>query len=407
MDALITYGGDRVGYSAMRSLTAMGARVAVADPRRVGMSQWSRFCWRKYLLEHPYTQAEAFVDDVVRMLKDSGARFLLPAHSETEVLAMHRDRLPAGVILPLAGYEVMHMANDKGLMASYAREIGVEVPEFVDWSNWDELEDALGKIDYPMVVKLKRGYSAKWVFYPEDKGGVLDICKALVARYSLGPDMLPMVQRRVTGEKWLVACLYHEGKRIASFAQRVLREIPVTGGVSTLRVSERNEKMESFAGKLLDGMAWHGIAVVEFKYNPQTKEAWFIEINPRLWAAVRHAVASGVDLVALLYVASTQGPEKALSMVRPQRPGVVGRWWLGDVGLAVSEARRLRLVKALKLMMPGGADICDELWMDDPGATAGALARPVLKSLRPKDKELHETDAAFLNFDSKRGLKFI
>ena len=407
MDALITYGGDRVGYSAMRSLTAMGARVAVADPRRVGMSQWSRFCWRKYLLEHPSTQAEAFVDDVVCMLKDSGARFLLPVQSETEVLSRYRYRLPAGVILPLAGYKSMHMANDKGLMASYARDIGVEVPEIVEWNTWDELEDRLRKIDYEVVVKLKRGYSAKWVFYPEDKAGVFDRCKALVARYSLGSDMLPMVQRRVKGEKWFVACLYHEGKRIASFTQRMLREIPVSGGVSTLRVSERNEKMESLAGKLLDGMAWHGIAVVEFKYDPQTKEAWFIEINPRLWAAVGHAVASGVDLVGLLYIASTQGPEKALGMVRPQRPGIVGRWWLGDMGLAVSEARRLRLIKALKLMMPSGADKCDELWMDDLGATAGVLARPMLKILRKKDKALQDSDATFLNFDSKGRLKYV
>jgi hypothetical protein len=187
----------------------------------------------------------------------------------------------------------------------------------------------------------------------------------------------------------------------------MLREIPATGGVSTLRVSERNEKMESIAGKLLDGMAWHGIAVVEFKYNPQTNEAWFIEINPRLWAAVGHAVASGVDLVTLLYVASTQGPEEALRMVRPQRPGVVARWWLGDVGLAVSEARQLRLVKALKLLKPSGADTCDELWMDDPGATAGVLARPMLKFLRPKDKDLQESDATFLKFDSKSGPKIV
>ena len=149
-----------------------------------------------------------------------------------------------------------------------------------------------------------------------------------------------------------------------------------------MRVSARNEILEDCAERLLDGLAWHGIAMVEFKYNPETKEAWFMEVNPRLWGSIGLAVASGVDLVALLYIAATEGPDKALKIARPQREGVTTRWWLGDAGLALSEARHMRLSKALRFLMPSGADACDEFRMDDPGATLGAIARPFARYLR-------------------------
>ncbi len=115
MDALVTYSGNRVGYSAVRSLAELGIRVAVADIKSVGMSQWSRFCSKKYLIEHPYTDAEAFMDDVVGILGDSGASFLLPAQSETEVMAKYRDRLPDRVVLPLASYEQKKWRTTKTL----------------------------------------------------------------------------------------------------------------------------------------------------------------------------------------------------------------------------------------------------------------------------------------------------
>ncbi len=382
MDALITYGGDRVGYSAVRSLAGLGLKVAVADPGRIGLSQFSRYCGKSYRLDHAFINEERFIDDVNRILDDCHAGFLLPSQSETPVLAKYRSRLPEGVILPLDSYEKISMLNDKDRSALYAKSIGINVPTLIEWNTWEELEEKLAAVDYPLVVKLKEGHSAKWVFYPKDSAEALIVCKNLASAHSLCPDTKPIVQKRVSGEGWGVSCLYHEGRKLASFTHRRLRQMPPTGGVSTLRVSARNEVLEYMSERLLDSLGWHGIAMTEFKYDPITGDAWFIEINPRLWGSINLAVASGVDLVALLYVASTEGPDSALRMARPQREGVTARWWLGDAGLAFSEARHMKLVKALKLILPCGADTCDELRSDDPGATLGAIVRSVTRFSR-------------------------
>src|SRR5512135_1931174 len=137
MDALVTYGGNRVSYSAMRSLASLGLSVALADTSRIGMGQWSRFCKRSYLCANPREHPEAFINDIIRILNESGAHFLLPGLQDAEVLARHRDRLPGGVILPVADYEKIRKANDKSLMAAHAKSIGVNVPEVIEWSTCD------------------------------------------------------------------------------------------------------------------------------------------------------------------------------------------------------------------------------------------------------------------------------
>jgi predicted ATP-grasp superfamily ATP-dependent carboligase len=374
MDALITQGCNRISYSALRSLASLGLKVATADTGRIGMCQWSRFCSRSYLYTDPRESEEAYVDDIVRILKDSGAKFLLPGPHCTEILARNRDKLPPDVILPVESPEKIHRANDKAVMAAYAKEVKVNVPEVVQWTNWEELKKRLREIDGQVVVKLRKGYAAKWVYYPSTKEEAVDICRNLVERHSLGQGELPIVQQRVYGEGWGVACLYHEGKMLSLFTYRVLREKPVTGGTATMRVSMENKILADYAGRLLDSLSWHGIAMIDFIYDPGKQEAWFIEVNPRLWGSISHAVASGVDLVKLLYIASTQGPDEALKLVRPQREGVVGRWWFGDAMLSIAAAKNHKIINALRLLMPGGADDYDEFKSDDPGVSAGEIA---------------------------------
>ncbi len=294
------------------------------------------------------------------------------------------------------------MANDKDLMASYARSIGVDVPDVIEWDTWDELEGKLRASDFRVVVKLRRGYSSRWVFYPKDAAEALTLCKGLVAEHRLGPDQLPMVQRLVEGEKWGVACLYHDGNVLATFTQKMLRQKPATGGASTLRVSARNATIEEYSKRLLDGLQWHGIAMMEFICDRVSGKSWFIEVNPRLWSSIHLAVSSGIDLVALCYIASTVGPEAAVKMSRPQRNDVLCRWWLGDVALAISEAKRMRPFSALKSILPGGTDVYDEFRADDLCASAGAIAGPVagLLGRKPKWAKSGKSDSPYLNFNS-------
>lgn len=373
-DVLITYGWCRSSYTALRSLSRLGLRVAVADTSRIGMSQWSRLRGYTGQYASPLTRPEAFVSDVAQLLRQTGARFLLPGHDETEILARYRDRLPAHVCLPVAEHAQLAQANNKACMAALAARLGLPVPPVIPYEHPAELENKLRDRRQAVVVKLRRSNSAKGIFYPENPQAAVQLCLDLIEQYQLTPERYPLVQERVSGEGWGVSCLYWQGRRIASFTHRRLREKTATGGTSTMRVSASQPQLEAYAHCLLDAMNWHGLAMVEFKYDPATNQGWFIEVNPRLWGSIHLAVTAGVDFPALLYWAATAGLEAAQQRVRPYRQGVVARWYLGDAIVAAEHLRRGRLWPALQALWPGGADTLDDWHWDDPMAFVGEAA---------------------------------
>lgn len=348
------------------------------------MAQWSRCAHFAGRYAPPLARPEQFVEDILRLLDQTRAGFLLPGHDETEILARHRASLPPGVILPVAPAETLALANDKDCVAALAERIGLPVPRRVAWTGLDDLRAQMQSADGDWVVKLRRGNSAKGVYYPPAPPDAVDLCARLIEQYHLAPQRYPIVQQRVGGDGWGVSCLYWEGKRLASFTHRRLREKTATGGTSTLRVSARCPQMEEAAHALLDALEWHGLAMVEFKYDPLENRPWLMEINPRLWGSIHLAVASGVDFPAWLHLAATRGPAAVAPLVRPYREGLVARWYLGDLIAAAGELRRLRLLRALRLALPGGADTCDDWRWDDPAAFFGQAAYYLAGFLRSR-----------------------
>tara|TARA_B100000989_G_scaffold119543_1_gene88092 strand:+ start:5639 stop:6835 length:1197 start_codon:yes stop_codon:yes gene_type:complete len=373
-DVLLTYSWVRSSYAALRSLNRLGLKVAVADTSRVGMGQWSRLSHFAGRYSCPMTKPKLFTEDVEQLLCKTGANFLLPGHDETEVLAAHRELIPKNIILPIASANKIAKANDKAIMAEHADRLGIPVPKVIIWNKLENLEEILDLGNAPFVVKLRRGNGSKGVFYPETNNEVANLCAKLSKEYSLKIDRLPIVQEKVNGDGWGVSCLYWHGERIASFTHQRLREKISTGGTSTLRVSRKNPILEEYAHELLTDMKWHGLAMIEFKYNSKTNKGWFIEVNPRLWGSIHLAIESGVDFPGLLYTSAIYGPEAARKMVKEQCEGIIARWYLGDVIVAASEFAHLRPANALKLLMPGGADTYDDWFWDDPSAFIGELA---------------------------------
>ena len=62
------------------------------------------------------------------------------------------------------------------------------------------------------------------------------------------------------------------------------------------------------AEKLLVALNWHGVAMVEFKLDPDGQH-WLMEINPRFWGSLALAIDAGVDFpMGLLRIARGEKP---------------------------------------------------------------------------------------------------
>ena len=137
-----------------------------------------------------------------------------------------------------------------------------------------------------------------------------------------------MIQQFVHGEGYGVSMLLNEGKVIASFTHKRLREKKNTGGPSTLRVSTKNDVLEKYAKIILTSQNFTGIAMVEFRFNEEKQQSWFIEVNPRFWGSVGLAINSGVDFPNMLYDLAIG---KEIKFNGNYSLGIKYKWLLGDI----------------------------------------------------------------------------
>src|SRR5690606_34522562 len=101
------------------------------------------------------------------------------------------------------------------------------------------------------------------VGYAADPEGLMAHLKGIdAAFYPL------MLQERISGPGIGYFACYDHGRLVASFAHRRLREKPPSGGVSVLRESVAvDQQALMYGSKLLERLAWHGVAMVEFKQD--------------------------------------------------------------------------------------------------------------------------------------------
>lgn len=139
-----------------------------------------------------------------------------------------------------------------------------------------------------------------------------------------------MIQERVEGRGRGLFALMDHGTPVALFAHERLREKPPCGGVSVLRQSiALSEPMTDYALRLLRHVRWHGVAMVEFKWDERTETPVLMEVNGRFWGSVQLAIDAGVNFPLLLYQMATGQPMRPTA--NQYRIGARSRWLLGDL----------------------------------------------------------------------------
>jgi predicted ATP-grasp superfamily ATP-dependent carboligase len=164
----------------------------------------------------------------------------------------------------------------------------------------------------------------------------------------------------------------------ASFAYRRLREYPASGGPSTLRESVRDPDLRATTERLLSLLGWVGVAMAEFKVDPRDGRPRLLEVNPRFWGSLHHAILCGVDFPWLLCRMAVDGD---VDRVEEYRVGVQSRSLLhGEVMHFLTCPARWRLRPALcNFSIPD-----DVLSADDPWPTLGRIAS-LFAFLRDRD----------------------
>ena len=336
MSALITFGRNRMAYTAVRSLARRGIGAVVGDSYSPSMCFYSRHSDGHFVYPSPYRHPREFIDSLIGQARKRGCRVLIPMHEEGYIIARFRDRLEPHIKVPLAEEDQIMTLHDKGRFARLAGELDLPVPPTYMIDRIEEIDRIAGEITYPAVVKPRRAHGAFGLRYVRDAEELRRAFRDLVGRYHYAADELPIVQEYVRGSKHSVCMLWNRGRLRALCTFRFLREYPIEGGTAVLRISTREERMERIARRALEHLRWHGIAEAEFLLSPEGHPL-LLEINPRFWGSLYQGVASGVDFPYLLYRMALDGD---VEPVLDYPIGVKTRWLWGDWRALVDYIRR-------------------------------------------------------------------
>jgi predicted ATP-grasp superfamily ATP-dependent carboligase len=271
----------------------------------------------------------------------------------TLLLTQQQASLPSRVSLPFASADAIANASDKSEVLRIAQANGVPTPATIVVANAAEAAAAAAKLTWPAVIKPARsrvrtatGFVSTGVSYAHDAD---DLRRQTAA---LDPAVYPLLlQERIEGPGVGLFACYDRGRPVARFAHRRIREKPPSGGVSVLRESAPlDPHAVEHADRLLRALAWHGVAMVEFKRDRRDNSLRLMEINGRFWGSLQLAIDAGVDFPAILVeLARGEHPELQPSF----KVGVKSRWLWGDVDSLLLQLFRSRASLNLPADHPG------------------------------------------------------
>jgi len=312
-----------------------GIDVVVGAEKGRSLASSSRYCTSFFAYPSPESDPAAFLRAVVETSKryDNPVLFPMTDMTVNEIL-LNRNLLPQYVRIPFPDHGLYDALSDKENLFRQARKLAIPMPETLfssDFTSRDALASEAERMGFPLVVKaahsrerLAGKYVASSATYTND----LNELKAVLGKAPYN-QMRCLVQKRIRGKGIGIFLLARNGDILAEFAHRRIREKPPSGGVSVLceSIHPPAEALEA-ASRLISVTKWHGVAMIEFKWDDEENRPKLIEVNGRFWGSLNLAIRAGVDFPYLLYQLALG---EKVEVSADYRIGLKSRWEFGDL----------------------------------------------------------------------------
>jgi predicted ATP-grasp superfamily ATP-dependent carboligase len=334
LTAFVTDGDQRPALAITRSLGRRGIAVVVGAEQSTSLASSSKYCARQITYPSPSDRPDAFDRFVFDLVERDRIDVIVPVGDiTTHQIAKHRSALLGRHTATTAPpFDAFNLVANKWSLLRRAAACGIAVPRTEYVEDRQALPSLLDRIEYPAVIKPVQsrirtgaGWLAATVKYARDEAEL----KALYRDVEYLAAHPSLIQERIVGPGVGVFVLCERGRLLAAFAHRRLREKPPSGGVSVLSESiALDPELIDQAMRVLGPLAWHGVAMMEFKRDRRTGRAYLMEINGRFWGSLHLAIQAGVDFP---YLACQLAIGQNVDAPRHYTVGVKSRWLLGDL----------------------------------------------------------------------------
>jgi predicted ATP-grasp superfamily ATP-dependent carboligase len=324
------------GLGIARSLHGAGMQVYALTSERDVPGIRSRYFRGIYEVPNGRDEPERLRDRLLELRTSFAERPVLFPTRDFDVLFLHeyRDALAAAYVLPQPADSPIVRIMDKLELATVAEEQGIPTPTTMVCRSAAELEEAIPRLRFPVVMKPRFAYQWRRKGTWEKVGAKAIItqsadelrlqCRRLA---ELTPDI--MLQEYVAGDDRdiVVCCCYvnREGKLLGYFTGRKLKQTPPLLGTGSIVEAADIPLILAPTLKLLKAFGYAGLAEVEFKYDADSGRYFLIEVNPRHWDQHELGTLVGVNLSRIAYIDMIGGTGGAT--IRPlYEPGRQYKW---------------------------------------------------------------------------------
>ena len=281
---LITDGGYSHSLAIIRSLTKLGHIVdCIGHP--LCLSAFS-----KSLNKCAFKQSEFKIQNIeyfLNFLEKEKYDFLIPIGANSVfIVNRFRKEISKKVKINLAPYESIQNCLSKDKLLSIAQELEIPTPKIYTKKELEKYRYQISENKKQIVIKPSSELSNKKVVYTSKLDEINKYLKS---------EKKFLFQDYINGYGVGFFAIYDNGVLIQFFMHKRIRENPPSGGSSVCAESIYDKKLYLYGKRLLDKLKWHGVAMVEFKKQIDTKELFLMEVNPKFWASHDLAIESGIN----------------------------------------------------------------------------------------------------------------
>lgn len=180
--------------------------------------------------------------------------------------------------------EALETADNKHAVLALGHQYGIPIPFTATAALFEDLNLMAGAMPMPSVIKYQNGealglHAAQRYRIVKTHAEFRRTYEEMAQRQAN-----PLAQEYISGDGLGVSLVLDRRSRLVDFlCHRRIREYPVSGGPSCCCESIFSRPMLLMALELLQGMAFTGVAMVEFKGTPE--KPVLMEVNPRFWGS--------------------------------------------------------------------------------------------------------------------------
>lgn len=303
IDVLLTDGGHKHTYSILRALNEKGLTVGILFDSYLSLSYFSLKVSKRFRVNSKiYISEEVYLQEILKILKENDIKVLMPVGNiSNNIISKNKKTIEVLTNILVTDYKTMQIAQLKNKTFDFAKSLGVPIPKTFKPDSCLELDDIIDNIKYPCVLK-KVNPNESGVVYCNNKN---DLKKSFfkIIQNKKQNYIPPIIQEYVNGTGTGYYGLFFEGNCLASFMHQRIHEFPITGGASTCAKSIINNKLKLLGEKLLTGLKWNGVAMVEFKEDSNGGLV-LMEINPKFWGSLELSHKAGINFPYLYYLSA-------------------------------------------------------------------------------------------------------